>query len=176
MNLLAQLMGEEAVLFKEKVNYKLPGGAGFTAHQDAPAFLSFGQRFHITVLITVDNSTQANGGLEFSEPVPMYETLKQAEDGTVHPEVESEISWEPVDLPAGSLVFFDSYIPHRSPSNQSQDARRALYITYNRLSEGSRRDDYYRDKREKFPPEIEREEGRDYSIGSQVYNLGNPIR
>ena len=32
-DVLEQLMNERAVLFKEKVNYKLPGGGGFPAHQ-----------------------------------------------------------------------------------------------------------------------------------------------
>ena len=32
------LLGEQAVLYKEKVNYKLPGGAGYSPHQDAPAY------------------------------------------------------------------------------------------------------------------------------------------
>jgi 2-aminoethylphosphonate dioxygenase len=33
----ATLLGEPAVLYKEKINYKLPGGAGCSPHQDAPA-------------------------------------------------------------------------------------------------------------------------------------------
>src|SRR5690349_14216018 len=36
--MLSTLMGEPAVLFKEKLNFKLPGGQGFNHHQDAPAF------------------------------------------------------------------------------------------------------------------------------------------
>ena len=57
MRILSELMGEQAVLFKEKINAKLPGGSGFTAHQDAPAFITFGQRYHITMMIAVDDST-----------------------------------------------------------------------------------------------------------------------
>ena len=33
-----QLFGEKSVLFKEKINFKLAGGAGFKPHQDAPAW------------------------------------------------------------------------------------------------------------------------------------------
>ena len=33
---VSQLMGEPAILFKEKINFKLSGGSGFAAHQDAP--------------------------------------------------------------------------------------------------------------------------------------------
>src|SRR5213079_933836 len=39
MDLLAALCGEPVVLFKDKVNFKLPGGAGFSPHQDAPAYV-----------------------------------------------------------------------------------------------------------------------------------------
>jgi 2-aminoethylphosphonate dioxygenase len=37
MNLVSQLFGETAVLYKEKINYKLPGGDGFKPHQDVAA-------------------------------------------------------------------------------------------------------------------------------------------
>lgn len=36
-DIASQLFEEEAVLFKEKINFKLPGGCGFFAHQDTPA-------------------------------------------------------------------------------------------------------------------------------------------
>ncbi len=173
---LAELMGEEAVLFKEKINYKLPGGAGFLAHQDAPAFTSFQQRYHVTMLVTVDAMTISNGCLEVGGAVPVYEILPQEADGTVAKEEEEARDWQPLEIPAGSVVFFDSYIPHRSQRNQSDVPRRALYITYNRKSEGERRADYYADKRRVFPPECEREEGVDYGSKPGPYNLGNPIR
>jgi hypothetical protein len=32
------------VLFKEKINFKLPGGSGFTPHQDSPAYITFPAR------------------------------------------------------------------------------------------------------------------------------------
>jgi putative nucleotidyltransferase with HDIG domain len=176
MALLEPLMGEPAVLFKEKINFKLPGGAGFRAHQDAPAFAAFGQRYHITVLLTIDPSNRANGGLEMSDPVEVGEILDQEPDGTLARGLEAELPWRPLDLPEGSLVLFDSYIPHRSPDNRSDRSRRSLYVTYNRRSDGERRNDYYTDKRRRFPPEIEREPGVDYAALGGPYNLGNPIR
>jgi predicted HD phosphohydrolase len=173
---LGELMGEPAVLFKEKINFKLPGGSGFAAHQDAPAFGSFGQRYHITVLITLDRSDRSNGGLEFANPVPVYQTLPQNADGTVADTLTEQLNWRALDLPPGSLVFFDSYIPHRSATNDSVRPRRSLYVTYNRAAEGDRRTDYYADKRRSFPPEIERVAGVDYAAQAGPYNLANPIR
>ena len=33
MDVVSDLFDEPAVLFKEKINFKLPGGGGFLAHQ-----------------------------------------------------------------------------------------------------------------------------------------------
>ena len=176
LSILGELMGEPACLFKEKINFKLPGGGGFEAHQDAPAFGGFGQRFHVTFLVAIDPQTRENGCLEFSDPVAMDQVLEQGGGGSIEPSLEGQLAWRPLELAAGDVVFFDSYIPHRSGTNPSAQPRRALYVTYNRRSEGDRRADYYRDKREKFPPECEREPGVDYSESEALYNLGNPIR
>lgn len=173
---LAQLMGQPACLFKEKINYKLPGGSGFTAHQDAPAFDAFGHRYHITVLITVDAQTRENGGLEFSDPIDEGTLLPQRADGSIAEAVEAGLRWHPLDLPPGSVAFFDSYIPHRSGPNRSAAARRGLYVTYNRAADGDRRADYFADKRATFPPEVERQPGVDYLARAGRYNVGNPIR
>ena len=37
MEVVNELMGEESVLFKDKINYKYPGGEGFQPHQDITA-------------------------------------------------------------------------------------------------------------------------------------------
>jgi ectoine hydroxylase-related dioxygenase (phytanoyl-CoA dioxygenase family) len=56
------LLGDQAVLYKEKINYKLAGGAGYAPHQDAPAY-----RFvdiHLSCMVAIDDSTIENGCLE----------------------------------------------------------------------------------------------------------------
>lgn len=174
--LVGALMGEPALLFKEKLNYKLPGGSGFLPHQDAPAFASFGQNYHITMLVTVDPMTIANGCLELSDPVHGQKTLPQEPDGTVSRVVAAKRNWHPLEIPEGSVLFFDSYVPHRSAANGSDQPRRALFITYNRASEGDHRDAYYTNKREVFPPECERDPDVDYGAKPGPFNLGNPIR
>lgn len=176
MGILGELMGEPAALFKEKINLKLPGGQGFAAHQDAPAFVAFGQRYHITAMIGIDDANPDNGCLEVVRDLGLDSLLPQAADGTIDPAVVETLAFEPLATRAGDLLLFDSYLPHRSGPNRSDRSRRALYVTYNRRSEGERRADYFRDKRDKFPPECERVPGRDYSAGSRIYNLANPIR
>ncbi len=176
LGFLTSLMGEEAILFKEKINFKLPGGSGFAPHQDAPAFTTFNQNYHITMMVAIDPSTTSNGCLDVVDGMHNQGLLGQATDGTIDASIIEALAWRPIEMEPGDVLFFDSYVPHRSGPNMSQDARRALYITYNRASEGDCREQYYRHKREVFPPEIERIAGIDYSQGAQTYNLANPIR
>ena len=56
------LLGEPGVLYKEKINYKLAGGAGYAPHQDAPAYPFI--QTHISCMIAVDDSDASNGCLE----------------------------------------------------------------------------------------------------------------
>lgn len=175
MAVLAQLLGERAVLFKEKINFKLPGGNGFAPHQDAPAYTTFGQTYHVTLMISVDPSSRENGCLEIVRGQHKRGILLQEADGTLRRDVVASLLWEPIVTRPGDVLFFDSYLPHASGSNRSRSPRRALYVTYNRASEGDRRDDYFAHKRMSFPPECERVPGVDYSKSAGVYNLGNPI-
>jgi ectoine hydroxylase-related dioxygenase (phytanoyl-CoA dioxygenase family) len=172
---LALLFGERAVLFKEKINFKLPQGAGFAPHQDAPAFASFGQSYHITVMLAVDPCTPENGCLEVVEGLHGSGLFPQAADGTLHPDWVNAQRWRPVEMVPGDVLLFDSYLPHRSGPNRSSQPRRALYVTYNRESAGRQRDAYFAHKRHSFPPECERKPGVDYSAYAAQYNLGNPI-
>lgn len=169
-------MGDSATLFKEKINFKLPGGAGFTAHQDAPAFSDFGPEYHITMMISVDPSHSGNGGLEFSRCLPAGELLPQRSDGSIDTSTANALDWSPLPKEAGDIVFFDSYIPHRSPMNHSSDCRRVLYITYNRMRDGQVRVSYYQQKRACFPPECERLPGVDYTASAGQFNVGNHIK
>ena len=173
--LLERLCGEPAVLFKEKINFKLPGGAGFEPHQDAPAFTTFGQRYHVTVMISVDPATTQNGCLEIVDGFHGAGLLPQAPDGTLDRAWAAVQVWKPIEMQPGDVLVFDSYVPHRSGPNRSEAPRRALYVTYNRASDGNVRREYFARKRAAFPPECERAQGIDYTAAASVYNLGNPI-
>ena len=172
--MVSALFGEPAALFKEKINYKLPGGAGFAPHQDAPAFTSFNQSLHITLMISVDATTVANGCLEVAPHPGGHSALPMAADLTIDPKTTAELAWTPITTRPGDLLFFDSYLPHRSGPNGTSNPRRALYLTYNKAAEGNVRENYYREKRAMFPPDVEREPGKDYG-NAGVFNVGNPI-
>ncbi|KAI9491160.1 hypothetical protein BDB00DRAFT_834805 [Zychaea mexicana] len=181
LDVLQELHGEEYVLFKEKVNYKLPGGGGFPAHQDAPAFVQFGQSSHMTVMFTIDPTTSENGCLEVVPGSHKNEYERgilpqEKHDGSISTDWCNKQGWKPVYCKPGSVLIFGAYLAHRSGDNNTSNSRIAVYLTYNAAREGDMRDHYYAEKRKLFPPSYEREEGKDYSEGAVIYNLATPIK
>jgi len=178
LSAVSQLMDETACVYKEKINYKFPGGAGFDPHQDAPAYILTKQRYHITAMIAVDPMTKENGALEVvkgEHTKGMFPHPGGVLERKVTEDYERRKMWEIVLAEAGDTMLFHSFLPHRSGPNVSNGPRRAHYITFNPLADGDYRDFYYADKRAKFPPDIERIPGVDYSEGAKVYNVANPI-
>jgi Phytanoyl-CoA dioxygenase (PhyH) len=147
LDVAGALLGEPAVLYKEKVNYKLPGGAGHSPHQDAPAYPLIER--HVSAMIAVDDADADNGGLEVVSGC--FDTvLPTDERGCIAPDVAAGLAWQPVDVHAGATLWFHSRTPHRSRANHSDRPRRALYPTYNAAREGDRRAEYYDEKRARF--------------------------
>ncbi len=138
------LLGEPAVLYKEKINYKLSGGAGYSPHQDAPAY-----RFvatHVSCMVAVDDALVDNGCLEVVSG-HHQDLLPVDEVGCIRSEVVASLTWVPVEVKAGETLWFHSRTPHRSGPNLGPTPRRALYPTYNALAEGDLRAAYYKQKR-----------------------------
>lgn len=161
--LVSELFGTEAVLFKDKINFKLPGGDGFKEHQDVQAGWDTYAPLHITAMIAIDETTQENGSLEMLPGMHNKGVLGEmwaplTDDDTGHR------PYKAVHCQPGDAVFFDSYSPHRSRRNYSSKPRRVLYVTYNKLSDGDHRAQYYADKRLSYPPDIERDPDKDYSF------------
>ncbi len=157
----AQLFGEPAVLFKDKINFKMPGGGGFEPHQDVQAGWSRYADMHITALVTIDRATVENGCLEIATNFSGLDLV--GSDWTPLTEENlAGIDFRSIEAEPGDAIFFDSYTPHKSAPNRSSSARRVLYYTYNKASAGDHLLQYYADKRESYPPDIEREEGRRY--------------
>ena len=160
---VAQLLEEPAVLFKDKINFKLPGGDGFKAHQDVQAGWDAYARYHISMLVSIDAADQANGCLEMA--AGWHDRGRIGAEWTPLGETEiAGMAFEPCPTRPGDAVLFDSFAPHRSAPNLTDTPRRTLYITFNRASEGDRRARYFADKRAAFPPDIERESGKTYKF------------
>ena len=119
-----ELLEEPALLYKEKINYKPPGGAGFVPHQDATAYPLV--RRIVTCLVAVDAMTADNGCLEFASG-SFGDVLAQDGDGCLAKDVSDGLAWQRVEVAPGGVVFFTSYVPHRSGSNRSPHSRRRAH-------------------------------------------------
>ncbi len=160
---VAQVLEEPALLFKDKINFKLPGGDGFKAHQDVQVGWDAYARYHVSMLVSIDAADAANGCLEMA--AGWHDKGRIGAAWAPLGEAETAgMSFELRPTRPGDALLFDSFAPHRSAPNLSGSRRRALYITYNRASEGDRRARYFADKRAAFPPDIERQPGRSYTF------------
>jgi hypothetical protein len=160
---VSELFGEPSVLFKDKINFKLPGGDGFREHQDVQAGWDDYADLHITAMIAIDATNTRNGSLEML-PGEHRNGLLGSKWAPLKDEDTGHKPYVAVHCQPGDAVFFDSYAPHRSFPNQTDMARRVLYITFNKQSQGDSRERYYADKRKNYPPDIERVPGKDYSF------------
>jgi hypothetical protein len=154
----AALMGGPVVLFKDKINFKMPGGAGFKAHQDQQAGWSAYAPLFITAMVTLDAATLENGCLEIA--------AGRHREGLIGaqwvPLEEQGLELEPVPTDPGDVIFFDSFVPHASKPNLTNAPRRILYLTYNLAAEGDHRARYFADKHASFPPDIDRDRDKTY--------------
>jgi hypothetical protein len=140
-----RMLGEPAVLYKEKINYKLAGGAGYAPHQDAPAYPFI--RTHVSCMVAVDDADERNGCLDVASGMH-HDLLPVDSVGCIDPQIASTLTWLTVPVRAGQTLWFHSRTPHRSGTNRTNTDRRALYPTYNARSEGDLREAYYRQKLE----------------------------
>lgn len=164
------LLGEPAVLYKDKLNHKLPGGAGYAPHQDAPAY-----RFvetHVSCMVAIDDATVANGCLEVVSNA--HHRLWPADDvGCIAADAVDAMAWQPAPVRPGDTLWFHSRTPHRSGPNTSDRPRRALYPTYNACAEGDHRAAYYRQK----AAELRGVDDRDRVTVSLIGDFqGRPVR
>ena len=173
--LMAECCDEPVVLFKDKINFKYPGGAGFTPHQDYPAYVNFGVEHHVTLMAPADPFTLENGCLVMALDACERRILPQNPDGTVRAEVVEGLTTTPLLAVPGDVIVFDAWVPHWSGRNESSAPRRSYYMTFNPAAAGDHRAAYYARKRECFPPEYERRPGVDYARLGAQFNLANPF-
>ena len=156
-----EVLGAPAVLFKDKINFKMAGGAGFEPHQDQQAGWSVYAPLFVTALVCIDRSVPENGCLEMAD-APRLAGLIGEEWKPLTAAQMSAFSLIPVPSEPGDVILFDSYAPHASKPNRTDSARRVLYLTYNAATHGDHRARYFADKRASFPPDIERKPGIEY--------------
>lgn len=172
--LLRDLAGEDMILFKEKINYKLAGSGGFAPHVDSTAYTHVKKITHLAVLIAIDNSDLSNGCLEVV-PGSHEAQVPLGDDNCLSPSWVAAQRWLPVELRAGDILVFGSYLAHRSGPNHSSCDRKALYATYNSKSEGDLHEAYYAQRRIEYPPTHLRKPGERFDKGALRYGFGSPM-
>jgi hypothetical protein len=156
------ITGISPSLFKEKINFKLPGGGGFNVHQDAPAFTRFIQDELIVVMIPVDKTNKKNGCLQVADNFFERKIIPHV-GGTVEASHLSGVKWKSITMNPSDILVFSSWLLHKSDINLSNGARRNYFVTYNDLQYGKKRDEYFDFKRTHFPPLVERKPGINYN-------------
>lgn len=158
---VSDLLGEDAVLFKEKINFKMPGGGGFTPHQDIqPGWDTYASYF-ISVLVATDENTVENGCLQLAAGHHRRGLIGRKWEPLEGDELAG-IEFVPYPMAPGDVAFFDCFTPHQSEPNLTDQPRRNIYLTYNRRSAGDLRQQYFADKRKSYPPDFERDPNAKY--------------
>jgi ectoine hydroxylase-related dioxygenase (phytanoyl-CoA dioxygenase family) len=129
---------DDVVLFTEKINYKRARDGGpIILHQDYPywaAFTDIASRV-ATAMLFLDDANVRNGCLEVAPGThkegvqKRWETtgLRNREMDTTAFDVSRLI---PLEVPAGSVAYFNAFLVHRSLPNRSDTDRRALLYSY----------------------------------------------
>lgn len=152
-DLETNIVSKEMLLFKDKINYKLPNGNGFVAHIDGPAYDHIGRIEHTTANLAIDAATVENGCLEVVPGSHKMDIKLSLGSRIADSWVESH-EWVQVPLKPGDLLVFGSHMAHRSSPNKSPFRRASLYATYYCRKDGEDlRQRYYADRRINFPPD-----------------------
>ncbi len=164
---IGSIFNEPFTVFKDKINFKWPGGGAFSPHQDFPAYEFLGPKEHITAMICIDEASFQNGCLYIAEDwLASFEeddsldmgalqegrailpyNIGGKDHGSIQSRYVEKITWLPVLAKPGDVVLFNSYVPHYSESNESNTSRRAMFITHNRFIDGDFRGAYFYTKR-----------------------------
>jgi len=137
---VCDVLGQDRVaLWTDKINLKRAReGSGFRWHQDSPYWSHVCKHCDQlpNVMITLDDADRENGCFRLVPGSHRSGFLPGTQDGTrlgplfTDPTAfDAEKQWL-AEVPAGSLVVFDSHMVHGSEPNRSDRARRAIVLTY----------------------------------------------
>ena len=135
----AQALGEPVTAFKDKLNYKQPGGAGFRPHQDRVAYPGVDRV--VSILVALDECSTESGCLYLAEGVE--QVLPVDDRGVVRDDIAQSLEWRAAELAPGDAVLIDGLAPHFSEANNGAKPRRVLVASYAPTSERYSREEYY---------------------------------
>jgi len=162
LNILKYLFKDKARIFKEKINYKLPGCRPDKLHQDLQAGWDKYCKNFISVLISFEVSNLSNGCLQFDVSGNNSKKLLSKLMKPLKLKKLKKPKFKSFIMSPGDVVFFNGFIPHKSNANIGKKSRIQAYLTYNKFSDGSFRKKYLEDKAISFPPNELRDKNRKY--------------
>jgi ectoine hydroxylase len=130
---------EEVVLFTEKLNMKRAElGGPVELHQDFPYWVDFAPHAGrvVTAMLFLDDATQENGCLQVAPASHRDGERPKRTDANGLDLLQMDqsqfdlTSLLPLEVPAGSVVYFGAYLVHCSSPNRSGKDRRALLYSY----------------------------------------------
>ncbi len=143
-SLAAELLGEEAALFKDKLIFKPPGARGYLAHQDYAYWhwLPVPPSALVTVVVAVDAATADNGAVELFAGLHHRLLTEEGRPADI-PDDALPAAGFLAETRAGDVVAFHSLTPHRSGDNRTARPRRQLFLSYAAARYGDLHDLYY---------------------------------
>ncbi len=145
---LRALLGDNVILFKDKLILKLPETDGYIMHQDwAWGWQDLCPADDIlSVSVQIDGADPENGSIELFggyhhkllPPAGLQTNFRADELALIDPERGEKVRTKP-----GDMLIFHALTPHQSGRNTSTRPRRSLYLTYNAARAGNLRDAYY---------------------------------
>lgn len=137
---MQSILGMSAIaLWTAKLNLKRPReGSGFGWHQDSPYWVHDSD--HVdqlpNVMVSFDQATRDNGCFKVIRGSHKAGCLPGTDDGSqlggffTDPKYCVEQEEVLMEVPPGSLIFFNPHTIHGSAANNSDTPRRAIIITY----------------------------------------------
>lgn len=145
----SELLGCEAKLFKDKVNFRYSETPGYAPHQDTAAgWLDFGERF-VSICLFLEKTETRVGGFEIASGVHRQGRFRNT-IGKMFDEDFEKLDIEGIAAEPGSALVIDGETPHRTLANTSDTASRHLIISFVASDRPDPRTDYYRAKRSQF--------------------------
>ncbi len=160
---LHKLENKKFGLFKDKLNFKYPGGAGYLPHFDGhfiwkdknnynqKGWHKYSNNF-ISLVIPLEKTFKKNGCLYIAKK--LKNNFKQIiaklekENFTIKKNYLKRMKFYPIELNEGDVCFFNWKCAHFSKKNNSKNSRMIFYSTYYRKNNQSNiRRKYYIDKK-----------------------------
>ena len=150
----ADALGEPVTAFKDKVNYKQPGGAGFSPHQDKVAYPGVGRV--MSILVAIDDCSVESGCLWIAGGVrrgaPRRRPRRRARRHRRHARLDGRRARRRATRCASTGS-------HRTTARRTvaRTPRRVLVASYAPTSEHYTREHYYAQRSERMRAETERD-------------------